>query len=97
MTTTGRSSGRTGREGPARAVVSEEPTVEETVAHESGAVWCSNRSAQATISVVERRAGTKSIRYVQWCSLIGIDVDCDESCVSCLAGTLSDGREEYHH
>jgi hypothetical protein len=51
----------------------------------SGVVWCRKRGRRATVAAIERKTPTGSFRYVQWCSLIGIDVDCDQRCLDCLA------------
>ena len=54
------------------------------VARTSARVWCGEHSAPALVSVVERHDRVNLFRYVQWCSLLGIDIDCSEHCLACL-------------
>lgn len=45
-----------------------------------GPVWCARRGQSAVVSLVgppDHVAG----QYVQWCSLVGVDLTCDENCV----------------
>jgi hypothetical protein len=56
-------------------------------AHDSGVVWCDRRQAWAVVSTIERRESTPAIRYLQWCSLVGLEVQCAESC-RCLDGLV---------
>jgi hypothetical protein len=44
-------------------------------------VWCEARGCEAVVSTVRRDLGAKVLHYVQWCSLTGIDVACDERCI----------------
>jgi len=66
------------------------PAPETALARTSSSVWCRNNCARAVISVIERRSGTSFVRYVQWCSLLGIEVECDEHCLACLDGRPAD-------
>jgi hypothetical protein len=75
------------------------PTVEYSpLKRDSGLVWCDPRHAWAVVSTVERRNSGPSMCYVQWCSLVGLDVACAESC-RCFerpgqAGPVSGGDEQ---
>jgi hypothetical protein len=51
----------------------------------SGIVWCQRRACEAVVSTVRRDVGAKVLRYVQWCSLVGMDVTCDERCIFSFA------------
>jgi len=46
----------------------------------SGPVWCETRGRSAIVSLVTpvAEAGPP---YIQWCSLVGTNIACDESCV----------------
>jgi hypothetical protein len=50
----------------------------------SGVVWCRKRGRRATVTAIERKTPKGVFRYIQWCSLIGIDVDCDQRCLDWL-------------
>jgi hypothetical protein len=43
-----------------------------------GPVWCARRGRSAVVSLVSRHGHPV---YVQWCSLVGVDLVCDEACV----------------
>jgi hypothetical protein len=51
------------------------------VNHASGTIWCHARRRWAVVSVIERRTASGSHRYVQWCSLLGLEVECDQACL----------------
>jgi len=53
------------------------------VHHASGWVWCLERGASATVSVVERNDAA-AIRFVLWCSLRGCG-ECSERCLAYAA------------
>src|SRR5262245_4472837 len=57
--------------------------------HASGPVWCENRGRSAVVSLVTpvAEAGPP---YIQWCSLLGTNLDCDESCVRRAAKWVGD-------
>lgn len=71
---------------PRRSKVPAAPPVPATSAPDrvSGVVWCKKRERRAIVSAVVIDAGGKGLRYVQWCSLIGCDVTCDEHCLRCF-------------
>ena len=46
----------------------------------SGEVWCPRYQHCAAVSVVRRQGATTMIRYVQWCSLRGVE-PCSEDCI----------------
>jgi hypothetical protein len=48
---------------------------------DSATVWCEKRACRAVVSTVRRDVGGKVLHYVQWCSLVGIEVTCDERCI----------------
>ena len=64
-------------------------TVSSPLAHDSAVVWCERRQAFAVVSTIERRDSTPAMRYLQWCSLVGLDVDCAEDC-RCLERARAD-------
>jgi hypothetical protein len=47
----------------------------------SAIVWCEKRGREAVVTTVRLDAGAKVLHYVQWCSLAGIDLACDERCI----------------
>src|SRR5262245_5261460 len=57
--------------------------------HASGPVWCENRRQSAVVTLVTpvAEAGPP---YIQWCSLVGTSIDCDESCVHRAAKWVGD-------
>lgn len=54
-------------------------------AHDSAVLWCGRRQTWAVVTTIERRDSAPRLRYMQWCSLVGLDVDCAENC-RCLEG-----------
>lgn len=48
------------------------PAPETALARTSASIWCTKQCVRAVISVVERRSRTSLLRYVQWCSLLGV-------------------------
>lgn len=48
--------------------------------YSSGPVWCERRGRSAVVSLVTPVDGTGG-PYVQWCSLVGTNIVCDERCV----------------
>jgi hypothetical protein len=54
--------------------------------HVSSVVWCRKRCREAVVSAIRRESGGAVFQYVQWCSLIGFDVACDEHCIALPAG-----------
>lgn len=53
---------------------------ETVVRRQGGVVWCPNRKDEAVVSVIERTGPEGEVRYVQWCSRIGLD-DCGQECI----------------
>lgn len=51
------------------------------VTRASGRIWCRARRRWAVVSVVERQDESGRHRYVQWCSLTGIEVECAQACL----------------
>lgn len=45
-----------------------------------GPVWCARRGQSAVVSLVTPNSPVVG-PYIQWCSLVGVDVTCDEACV----------------
>lgn len=54
-----------------------------------GPVWCARRAQSAVVSVVSPE-GHVAGPYVQWCSLVGVELVCDESCVCTGARWVSE-------
>jgi len=48
--------------------------------HSCGPVWCARRGQSAVVSLVNQPAHSDG-PYIQWCSLGGVDVACDEDCI----------------
>jgi hypothetical protein len=55
----------------------------------SGPVWCEARGRSAVVSLVTPVANAGP-PYIQWCSLVGTNIACDESCVCRSAKWVAD-------
>jgi hypothetical protein len=73
-----------------RAATAAEMVAPSPLAHDSAVVWCDKRQAWAVVSTIERRGAAPALHYVQWCSLVGLDVGCAENC-RCLEGARRTG------
>ena len=60
------------------------------LARSSGEVFCAQCRSYAIVSVVDRQGTAGAIRYVQWCSLRGVEVGCPEDCILQPASALLD-------
>jgi hypothetical protein len=61
-----------------------------SLARSSGEVFCARCRSYAIVSVVDRQGTAGAIRYVQWCSLRGVEVGCPEDCILQPAAVLLD-------
>lgn len=48
--------------------------------HLCGPVWCARRGRSAVVTLVNT-PGHPVGAYIQWCSLVGVNLTCDEACV----------------
>jgi len=55
--------------------------LESALLRSSGEVFCEQRRCLATVSIVRREGNKRSVCYVQWCSLRGIETGCSEDCI----------------
>jgi hypothetical protein len=60
----------------------------------SGTIWCRARRRWAVVSVIERQGESGSLRYVQWCSLTGIEVECAQACLGAFEGALRSDQND---
>jgi hypothetical protein len=79
-------SGGAGHRAVWRAVVDPARATGTGVNRASGTIWCAERGSWAVVTVIERRTSSGSHRYVQWCSLLGLDVQCKQACLESFEG-----------